>query len=147
MGLLAILILFYQYSKYLENKKIELSHIITPILLISGIIYCIYYDYTGGYILDAFSKKVAYFLSLSDYGAQFLFGNLANQDFFGPWEKDFPNLGTWPGFGFQFAFKVLPTIIFFGAVMSILYYLGIIQKIILIQSTRKYHLLMKTVNI
>ncbi len=130
MGLLAVLILFYQYSKYLENKKIELSHIITPILLISGIIYCVYYDYTGGYILDAFSKKVAYFLSLSDYGAQFLFGNLANQDFFGPWEGKFPNIGTWPGFGFQFAFKVLPTIIFFGAVMSILYYLGIIQKII-----------------
>jgi CNT family concentrative nucleoside transporter len=40
-----------------------------------------------------------------------------------------PDAG-WPGFGFQFAFKVLPTIIFFGGFMSVLYYLGIMQKLI-----------------
>jgi len=130
MSVLAVLILFYQYSQFSKHNKIKPAHIVTPILLISSIVYCIYYDYTGEFILNAFSKKVAYFLSLSDYGAQFLFGNLANQDYFGGWENKFPNKGTWPGFGFQFAFKVLPTIIFFGAIMSVLYYLGIIQKII-----------------
>jgi len=43
----------------------------------------------------------------------------------------FPSDGSWPGFGFQFAFKVLPTIIFFGGFMSILYYLGVMQKVII----------------
>ena len=38
----------------------------------------------GEEIFDTFSKKVAYFLSLSDYGAQFLFGNLADTQYFFP---------------------------------------------------------------
>ena len=43
----------------------------------------------------------------------------------------FPNPETgWPGLGAIFAFKVLPTIIFFGGFMSVLYYLGIMQKVI-----------------
>ena len=132
MGALATLILFYQYSEYSKYNKIRPAHIITPILLISGITYCVYYNHTGSDIMSAFSQSMKYFLDLSDYGAKFLFGNLADYNFFGPWGKDynFPNEGTWPGFGFQFAFKVLPTIIFFGGMMSVLYYLGIIQKII-----------------
>ena len=32
--------------------------------------------------------------------------------------------------GFQFAFQILPTIIFFSAVMAVLYYLGIMQIVI-----------------
>ncbi len=71
-----------------------------------------------------FSDGVASFLALSDKGAEFLFGNLTRPEHF------FPGGGFWPGFGFQFAFKVLPTIIFFSAVMSIMYYLGIMQVII-----------------
>ena len=55
---------------------------------------------------------------------------MADNKYFGPWANDFPNAGTWPGFGFQFGFKVLPTILFFGGFMSILYYLGIMQKLI-----------------
>lgn len=38
--------------------------------------------------------------------------------------------GTVPGF--FFAFQVLPTIIFFSALLSVLYYLGIMQKIVLL---------------
>jgi len=79
----------------------------------------------GEEIFDTFSKKVAYFLSLSDYGAQFLFGNLADTQYFFPGAAS-----SWPGFGFQFAFKVLPTIVFFGGFMAVLYYLGIMQKVI-----------------
>ncbi|PIE90365.1 MAG: hypothetical protein CR997_06135 [Acidobacteria bacterium] len=85
---------------------------------------------TGTILFSLFSEKVAAFLNLSDYGAEFLFGNLAKSNFFSPDSADFPNVGTWPGFGFLFAFKVLPTIIFFGGFMGVLYYLGIMQKII-----------------
>jgi CNT family concentrative nucleoside transporter len=70
------------------------------------------------------SSGVESFLNLSDKGAAFLFGNLADPRHF------FPEGGFWPGFGFQFAFKVLPTIIFFSAFMSILYYLGVMQLVI-----------------
>ena len=49
----------------------------------------------------------------ADEGSQFFFGNLINPS--GPW-------------GFIFAFKVLPIIIFFGALMSLLFYLGVVQR-------------------
>jgi len=76
-------------------------------------------------VIDALSGKVAAFLNLSDYGAAFLFGNLVEESHFFTAEG-----AAWPGFGFQFAFKVLPTIIFFGGFMSVLYYLGVMQRVI-----------------
>ncbi|MFA6435010.1 MAG: nucleoside transporter C-terminal domain-containing protein [Elusimicrobiales bacterium] len=54
-------------------------------------------------------------LSFTDVGAKFLFGGLINNQ----------------SIGFVFAFQVLPTIIFFSSLMSVLYYLGIMQKIVL----------------
>ena len=78
----------------------------------------------GKRIFEVASSKVADFLSLSDYGARFLFANLMESEYF------FPGSDTWPGFGFQFALKVLPTIIFFGGFMAVLYHLGIMQVII-----------------
>jgi CNT family concentrative nucleoside transporter len=81
--------------------------------------------YYGEKIFDTFSKKVSEFLELSDFGARFLFGNLADKQHFFP-----GGAASWPGFGFQFAFKVLPTIIFFGGFMAVMYYLGIMQRVI-----------------
>ncbi|CAM2005400.1 NupC/NupG family nucleoside CNT transporter [Acanthopleuribacter pedis] len=78
----------------------------------------------GEAIFDRFSAGVSEFLSFSDYGAQFIFGNLAKREYF------FSDGGPFPGFGFQFGFVVLPTIIFFGGFMSVLYHLGIMQKVI-----------------
>lgn len=71
------------------------------------------------------SDKVKAFLELTNEGSVFLFGNLAKGEYF------FPEGGSWPGFGFQFAFTVLPTIIFFSAFMSVMYHLGIVQVLIL----------------
>ncbi|MDT0558555.1 nucleoside transporter C-terminal domain-containing protein [Ichthyenterobacterium sp. W332] len=53
-------------------------------------------------------------LKFTQAGSQFLFGNMLNID----------------SFGYIFAFQVLPTIIFFSALTSVLFYLGIIQKIV-----------------
>ncbi|MEJ2189304.1 MAG: nucleoside transporter C-terminal domain-containing protein [Acidobacteriota bacterium] len=79
----------------------------------------------GQSIFSGFSEKVAAFLSLSDYGARFLFGNLADSKHWFPGSD-----AGWPGFGQQFAFKVLPTIIFFGGFMAVMYYFGVIQVVI-----------------
>jgi CNT family concentrative nucleoside transporter len=95
------------------------------LLLVLGVSFLISRGMHGQVVFARFSDGVASFLNLSDYGARFLFGNLAIVDHYFPG----PDAG-WPGFGFQFAFKVLPTIIFFGGFMSVLYYLGIMQKVI-----------------
>ena len=63
-------------------------------------------------IFDWISDKVVTFLNFSEKGAEFLFGGLVT------------DMDT---FGYIFAFKVLPTIVFFSAFTSLLYYLGILQ--------------------
>ncbi|MFA5435627.1 MAG: nucleoside transporter C-terminal domain-containing protein, partial [Candidatus Neomarinimicrobiota bacterium] len=78
----------------------------------------------GQEIFQAFSQGVGKFLNMSVYGAEFLFGNLARPEHF------FPNSPAWPGFGYLFAFVVLPTIIFFGGFISILYHYGIMQRVV-----------------
>jgi len=94
-------------------------------LVVFGTAWLIVNGVHGQTIFAGFSQKAADFLALSDYGARFLFGNLADgQHYFVGADS------AWPGFGFQFAFKVLPTIIFFGGFMGVLYYLGIMQVII-----------------
>ncbi|MFO7822778.1 MAG: nucleoside transporter C-terminal domain-containing protein [Cyclobacterium sp.] len=68
------------------------------------------------FVAALFSKVSAgfvTFLSFSEEGAEFLFGDLATSSF-----------------GFIFAFQVLPTIIFFSTVSAGLYYMGILQKIV-----------------
>ena len=54
-------------------------------------------------------------LSFSQYGSEFLFGDLVRRQ---------------DSFGYIFAFQVLPTIIFFSALSSILYYFGLLQVVV-----------------
>ncbi|OUS00389.1 Na+ dependent nucleoside transporter [Flavobacteriales bacterium 33_180_T64] len=53
-------------------------------------------------------------LGFTQAGSEFLFGGMLNVE----------------SFGFIFAFQVLPTIIFFSALTSVLFYLGLIQKVV-----------------
>ncbi|MDX1644491.1 MAG: nucleoside transporter C-terminal domain-containing protein [Thermoanaerobaculia bacterium] len=84
-------------------------------MLAVGVVWLIVNGLYGQVAFQALSSRVAGFLNLSDYGASFLFGSLADPS---------------AGFGALFAFKVLPTIIFFGGFMAVLYYLGVMQKVI-----------------
>lgn len=70
---------------------------------------------------DYIGQGVVRFLGFSLDGAQFLFGDLARNS---EAVKANHNLG------FLFAFQALPTVIFFSAVTSGLYYLGILQRIV-----------------
>lgn len=63
---------------------------------------------------EFFGNLFILMLDFTKEGTEFLFGDLVNTK----------------KFGYIFAFQVLPTIIFFGALTSILFYLGIIQKIV-----------------
>ena len=79
----------------------------------------------GQDVLAGLADGVEGLLTLAGYGARFLFGNLADPAHFFPAEGS-----AWPGFGYQFAFFLLPVIIFFAALMAVLYYLGWIQTAI-----------------
>ncbi len=103
----------------------RVSQVAAVLVVVLGTAWLVVNGVYGQVFFSAFSDRVAGFLALSDYGARFLFGNLADGRYF------FVDQGAgWPGFGFQFAFKVLPTIIFFGGFMGVLYYLGIMQVVI-----------------
>jgi CNT family concentrative nucleoside transporter len=66
-------------------------------------------------ILERVSATFVDLINLSHKGIEFIFGNLADPS------------GNW---AYIFAVQVLPNIIFFAALSSILYYLGILQKIV-----------------
>lgn len=63
-------------------------------------------------LLAAFFNRI---ISFADAGSAFIFGELAAVR--APW-------------GFIFAFRVLPVIVFFAALMSVLYHYGIMQRVI-----------------
>ncbi len=67
------------------------------------------------YLFDIAAQFFTKVLNFTEAGAIFLFGNLIT------------DLNS---FGYIFVFQVLPTIVFFAALSSLLYYLGILQKII-----------------
>ncbi len=61
------------------------------------------------------SDKFVEVINLAHKGIEFMFGNLADAG------------GSW---GYTFAIQALPNIIFFAALSSLFYYLGILQKIV-----------------
>lgn len=71
-------------------------------------------------------------LGFTDAGTAFVFGFLGAGPGF--WQDINNHIGTGEagigGFGLIFAFKVLPTVIFFSALTSVLFYLGWLQRIV-----------------
>ncbi len=65
------------------------------------------------FVFEFLNSAISKLLSFSDQGAYFLFADL----------MDSKN-------GYVFAFRALPTILFFSSLVSVLYYLGVLQKIV-----------------
>ena len=68
----------------------------------------------GKDVFDALGQGFVKVLSFVGAGSNFIFGSLMDTS----------------KFGFIFAFQVLPTIIFFAALMSVLYHLGVMQAVV-----------------
>ncbi len=74
----------------------------------------------GQELLKSFSDGVSHVINFGNKGTEFVFGGLVSDkmsEIFG-------------GGGFVFAFRVLPTLIFFSAFISVLYYIGVMQWVI-----------------
>jgi CNT family concentrative nucleoside transporter len=68
----------------------------------------------GREFFDAISRVFVKVIDFAMVGAEFIFGDLAKSD----------------QFGFIFCFQVLPTIRVFASLMSVLYHIGLMQKIV-----------------
>ena len=97
-----------------ENRRaIRLKTVVPAFLTQAAIAGLILYFPPGQAFLNAMVAAVQNVIDYGRVGAVFVFGDLARENG-----------------GFSIAFHLLPVIIFFSALMSTLYYLGIMQKLV-----------------
>ena len=118
-GLLGILFLFF-ICYLLSNNKKKINWKLVGLGFLLQITLAILITNNLLWMSDVFSFMANLFvkvINLGKNGAIFLFGNLVD------------DTSSW---GFIFAFQALPNIIFFAALSAVLYYFGILQKIVFV---------------
>ncbi|MGB5484965.1 MAG: NupC/NupG family nucleoside CNT transporter [Parasphingorhabdus sp.] len=108
------LILLIAFALSTGRRNIRLRVVGAAFALQAGIAVIVLYVPAGKRIIEAMAFGVSNLLGYASAGTNFIFGPLAS-----------PAMG-----GNSFAIAALPVIIFFSALISILYYLGIMQFII-----------------
>lgn len=108
-------ILFLGYLLSYDRKNIKWRTIIAGFALQFGFAFVVMKTSGGAYILESISNGFNKVIAQANEGIQFVFGGLYTP-------------GT--NIAFVFAFNVLPLIVFFGALISVLYHLGIMQLVI-----------------
>ncbi|MGB5190632.1 NupC/NupG family nucleoside CNT transporter, partial [Robiginitalea sp.] len=114
LGLLALLAIAFAFSARRKsiNWKTVGAGLGIQLLLAIGVLKIPAIQWFFNLLGSFFNSILEFTLA----GSTFVFGNLM--------DLDNPNIG------YVFAFQILPTIIFFSALTSVLYYLGIIQRIV-----------------
>lgn len=107
-GLLVMLLIAWALSN--NRRMIPWRTVIMGTLLQFVFAVLILKTAAGRAVFEVASTLVTGFLDFSDAGAAFVFGDNFREHFF--------------------AFKVLPTILFFSSFITVLYYLGILQKVV-----------------
>lgn len=132
LGLIMLVGIAYLFSKHKKsiNWKLVITGILIQFTLALFVFKEIQIPFTEISLSSIFLFLASFFtqlLSFTDAGAQFIFGNW-------PDSAQIFKLGAEGRvehtIGYVFAFKVLPTVVFFSALTSLLYYLGILQKIV-----------------
>ena len=113
LGMFALIIIAFLFSankKAIDWKKVAIGLFLQLIIAI-GVLKVEFiqsiFELVGGVFIEI--------LGYTKAGSEFLFAGM---------------VGDMSKFGYIFAFQVLPTIIFFSALTSLLFYLGIIQKVV-----------------
>lgn len=118
LGIVVLLLIAFLLSN--NKKAINLRTVFGALAFQIGIGALILYVPAGRDALLAAAKGISAVINYGNDGINFLFGGLVS-------DKMFEVFG---GGGFVFALRVLPPIIFFSALISVLYYLGIMQFVI-----------------
>ena len=108
IAIIAVAILFSENRKAINYRTVGVAFGLQAVFAA-----LVLYVPAGQSALASFSAGVQSVINYSNDGIVFLFGDLGRQKL-----------------GFIFAFNVLPVLIFFSALMSVLYYLGIMQKVV-----------------
>ena len=110
VGIVTILGIAFLFSR--NRSKIRPRQIVSALVMQFGIAFFILKTSLGASMFMGIAHGFESLYRFADQGCSFVFGNLANIE--GPW-------------GFVFAIKVVPIIIFFGALMALMYHLGVVQ--------------------
>lgn len=115
-GMFFLILLCYAFS----NNRKAINWRLVGLGIVAQIAFAIGVLTQGKYnffriLIQWFSEKFVELINLGHKGIEFMFGNLADAQ------------GNW---AYVFAIQALPNIIFFAALSSLLYYLGILQKVV-----------------
>ena len=118
-GLFGLSVLIFIAWLFSNNRgAVDWRLVLTGIALQVGFAALVLLVPGGRDVFDALGNGFVKILSFVGEGSKFIFGNLMDVD----------------TYGFIFAFQVLPTIIFFAALMGVLYHLGVMQFIVRIMA-------------
>ncbi len=121
VGFASILGVAYAMSN--NRKRINWRLIVSGLLIQLGMAFFVLRVEFGQQLFRSIGDGVTQLLHFSDQGACFVFGPLVSQP-----ETMLHIFG--PGSDYIFAFRVVPTIIFVSSLVSISYYLGIMQRVV-----------------
>lgn len=115
VGIFAMVGMGYALCPKDKRKYISWRLVFTGILLQFVFAILILKTTPGKVVFSYANDAVSQLLDYTKEGAKFVFGGLAGDD---------------KAAGFIFAFQVLPTIIFFSSLMSVLYHIGLMQRVV-----------------
>ncbi|HVG15126.1 MAG TPA: nucleoside transporter C-terminal domain-containing protein [Chitinophagaceae bacterium] len=115
IGMLFLIMVCYALSNNRKaiDWKLVIIGVIVQICFALGVLRVNFVKIVFGWI----SGKFVEVINIGHKGIEFIFGNLADAS---------------QGWGYVFAVQVLPNIIFFSALSAMLYYLGILQKVVFV---------------
>src|SRR3989304_6140438 len=113
-GIIFVLFIAYLFSK--ERSHVNFKLVVNGLFIQCILGFLVLKTTLGQRFVNMVANGVTQLYQFADEGSRFVFGSLVDQS------------GVW---AFVFAFKVLPIIIFFGAFMSLLFYIGIVQRIVM----------------
>ncbi len=112
IGMIVLILILYLFSN--NRKKISWklvgSGLLMQLIFAIGVLKVPFVQH----IFEACSNFFVRVLAFTKEGSDFVFGGLVNTE----------------SVGFVFAFQILPTILFFSALTSLFFYLGVLQKIV-----------------
>ena len=111
-GIAVIILIGWLLSE--QRRRIAWQTILVGLALQLSLAILVLWVPLGQTLFDAIGRGFVTLIGFTAAGSEFVFGPLADGE----------------TFGFVFAFQVLPTIIFFAALMSCLYHLGVMQKLV-----------------